>query len=85
MTRPDEPPLERIFLVVETLMPRRNSVVISKREGNMENSSGSRMVMVITRIIMESDIFNMIATSTSPAGRGMIKSNMIVITNITTE
>ena len=51
----------------------------------MENSSGSRMVMVITRIIMESDIFNMIATSTSPAGRGMIKSNMIVITNITTE
>ena len=51
----------------------------------MENSNGSRMVMVITRIIMERDIFNMIATSTSPAGRGMIKSNMIVITNITTE
>ena len=60
-------------------------MVISRSEGKMENSSGSRMVMVITRIIIENDIFRMIATSTMPAGMGMIKSSITVITNRTTE
>ena len=66
-------------------MPSRNKVVIKSSEGNMANSSGSRIVMVITRIIMERDIFKIIATSTSAAGIGMISSNTTVSTNSTTE
>ena len=75
----------RMFLVVETLIPSLNRVVTSSRDGKMENSRGSRMVMVVTRIIMERDIFNIIATSTRPAGSGMINSSMIISTKSTTE
>ena len=85
MTWPDEPILVRMFLVVETLIPSLNRVVTSSGDGKMENSRGSRMVMVVTRIIMERDIFNIIATSTRPAGSGMINSSMIISTKSTTE
>ncbi len=85
MIWPEDPPLERIFRVVETLMPRRKRVVISRRDGKIDNSRGSRIVMVVTRIIMERAIFNMIATSTNPAGSGIINKSMMVSTNSTTE
>lgn len=51
----------------------------------MENSKGSRMVMVITRIIIDKDIFSMIATSTKAGGSGIISNKMIVSTKNTTE
>ena len=75
----------RIFLVVDTLIPRRNKVVISSRDGKMENSKASRIVMVIIKIIMERDIFRIIATSTNAAGRGIINSRTMVSTNSTIE
>ena len=85
MTFPETPLLPRMFLVVETLIPRRNRVVISSSDGKIENSSGSRIVMVMTSIIIEREIFKMIATSTMDAGSGIIKRSMMVITNKTTE
>ncbi len=77
--------MDKMFLVVDTLIPSRNKVVISSNDGNMENSSGSLIVMVITRIIIERDILMMIATSTSPTGSGMISSRIMVSTNSTME
>jgi len=85
ITWPEDPEFVRIFLVVDTLIPSLNSVVISSREGKIENSKGSRMVMVITKIIMDKDIFSIIATSTKGAGSGIINNNMIVSTKNTTE
>ncbi len=85
MIIPEEPPLVRMFLVVETLIPKRNKVVTSKRDGNMENSKASLMVMVMIRIISDSDMLMMIATSTIAAGSGMINSRIIVSTNSTME
>ena len=43
------------------------------------------MVMVVTRIIKESDILIIIATSTMAAGSGIINKRIIVSTNSTTE
>ena len=51
----------------------------------MDNSSGSLIVMVMTRIIMEIAMLTTIATSTNAGGRGIIKSNMITSTKSTTE
>ena len=82
---PDSPPLVRMFLVVETLIPSRKRVVIKSREGKIDSSRGSRIVMVITRIIMEIAILITIATSTRAGGNGIIKSNMITSTKSTTE
>ncbi len=66
-------------------MPRRNSVVTSKRDGKMENSKASLMVMVMIRIISDKDMLMMIATSTIAAGSGMISNSIIVSTNSTME
>ena len=85
ITWPEEPELVRMFLVVDTLMPRRKRVVTSKRDGNMENSKGSRIVMVMIKIIIERDMLIMIATSTKAAGSGMINNRIIVSTNSTIE
>ena len=76
--------MERMFRVVETLMPSLKRVVTRRRDGKIESSRGSRIVMVDTRIIMERAIFNMIATSTIPAGSGIINKSMMVSTNSTT-
>ena len=85
MICPDEPELVRMFLVVETLIPRRNRVVTSNRDGNMENSSASLMVMVMISIIRERDILMIMATSTKASGSGMINNSIMVSTNSTME
>ena len=85
MICPEEPELVRMFLVVETLIPRRNKVVTSKRDGNMENSRASLMVMVMIRIISERDILRIMATSTMASGSGMINNRIMVSTNSTME
>jgi len=84
MTRPDAPLSVKIFLVVDTLIPSLNRVVINSRDGKMENSSGSRIVIVVTRIIMDRDIFIIIATSTTPAGSRIINSSMMASIKSTT-
>ena len=60
-------------------------MVTSKRDGNMENSKASLMVMVMIRIISDKDILTMIATSTIASGSGMINNRIIVNTNSTME
>ena len=81
MTCPASPWFIRIFLVEETLMPSRNKVVINNREGNMENSSGSRIFMLTSRIIREMEIFITIKTSSKNGLSGIINSSTITMTN----
>ena len=59
-------------------------VVISSMEGNIENSSGSFMYMVIRRMTSESDIFTTKSISSSQVGSGMIIRNIARITNTVT-
>ena len=82
---PEEPIFDKIFLVVDTLIPSRNNVVISSSDGKIENSNGSWILIVITRIIIDNAMLITIATSTSPAGNGIINSRITVSTKSTTE
>ena len=70
----------KIFLVEETLRARRNSVVISSRDGKMENSSASLIFMLISRIMIARDIFNIIITSIKNGLNGTIKSSTMATT-----
>lgn len=56
-------------LVDEIFSPRRNSVVIRRMDGNMENSRASLIYMVIMK-----------KKSSKKVGRGMIIRNIIPIT-----
>ena len=67
--------------VVDTFSPRRNRVVIRSREGKMEKSSASEMVMVIIRITMDREMLIMIRTSSRAGCRGMIR-NMTMTTTM---
>ena len=80
MTLPAKPPFVKISRVEDTLSPRRNNVVMSSREGKMENCNASEMFMVMSRIIMEMEMLTMIRTSSSAGGSGMIKNSTITTT-----
>ena len=67
--------------MLETFSPSRNRVVISSREGKMENSSASEMVMVIIRITMDREILIIISTSSRAGARGIIR-NMTMTTTM---
>lgn len=64
----------------ETFNPSRNSVVMSSSEGKMENSSGSEMLMVIIRIMMDNEMFKMISTSSTGAGSGITRNSTMTTT-----
>jgi len=68
-------------LVEETFMPRRNRVVMSSREGKMENSRASDIFMVISRIITERAMLMTRRTSSIKVGRGKIRNSTTTTTN----
>ena len=59
------------------MSPSRNSVVISKRDGNTENSSVSRIYIVMTRISSDNVIFSINKKSSMGVGRGIRIRKMI--------
>ncbi len=80
ITEPAEPPLLRMLLVVDTLIPIRYKVVIRSSDGKMENSSASLIFILISRMINPTDIFRIIITSRKNGLIGMIKSSTIMTT-----
>ena len=84
MTCPASPPRDRMFRVEDTLMPRRNRVVIRSRDGKMENSSAPLIFMLMIRIINDTAIFMMIMTSSINGLIGMIKSKTMTTTKSVT-
>ena len=81
ITIPASPPSRRIRRVEDTLRPRRNRVVISSREGKIENSSASEMLMVIIRIMMDSAMFSTIRTSSACLGSGTTRKRTMITTS----
>ena len=67
--------------VVDTFRPNRNSVVINSKDGKMENSNASEMVMVTIRITMEMEMLAIIKISKIVSGSGIIR-NMTMTTTI---
>ena len=67
------------------MIPNLNSVVMSSRDGKIENSSGDLMLMLISRIIRDMEIFIMIMTSSKNGLSGIISSSTIITTNSATE
>ena len=67
------------------MIPNLNSVVMSSRDGKIENSSGDLMHMLISRIIRDMEIFIMIMTSSKNGLSGIISSSTIITTNSATE
>ena len=61
--------------------PIRKSVVIKRSEGKIENSSGSLIFIVISRMISETDIFMMKNISNINGFNGITNNNTITITN----
>lgn len=82
ITAPAVPEFPRIFLVEEILIPIRNNVVIKSMDGKIENSSGSLIFMLISKMINEMEIFKIIKTSNTNGFNGMI-NNSTIITTIT--
>ena len=70
--------------VEEMLRPSLKTVVISSREGNMENSSDSFIYIVVIRIYTDSAILTANNRSRSAVGRGMIIKNIATMTNTVT-
>ncbi|MPM41471.1 hypothetical protein SDC9_88126 [bioreactor metagenome] len=85
ITSPAAPSFVKINLVEDTFNPSLKSVVMSNKEGNIENSNDSFICIVISKIIREIEIFNINITSSTKGGSGIIKSKTINITNIETE
>ena len=67
--------------VVDTFRPRRNRVVISSKEGKMENSNASEIVMVTIRITMDREILMIIRISSKLSSKGTIR-NMTMTTTM---
>ena len=80
MTAPACPPSRRIRRVEDTFNPSRNRVVMSSREGKMENSSASEMLMVIIRIMMDREMFTTISTSNTGADSGITRKRTMTTT-----
>ena len=55
-------------------------MVISRRDGKIENSRASEMFMVIIRIMTDSPMFTTSRRSSSCVGRGMIKNRTMTTT-----
>ena len=66
------------------MSPRRKSVVMRRRVGNIENSSGSFTYMDIISITSESPIWKMNKKSRIAVGSGMISKKTISTTNAVT-
>ena len=67
--------------VVDTFRPNRNRVVISSRDGKMENSSASEMVIVTIKITMDREMLIIIRISSKLSCTGIIR-NMTMTTTI---
>ena len=80
MTLPASPPKPRMRRVVDTFNPNRNSVVMSSRDGKMENSRASEMVMVIIKIRMDNEILTTSSTSRRLLGSGMMRNRTMTTT-----
>ena len=81
MTLPACPCFVKIIRVDEIFKPIRKSVVIKRSEGKIENSSGSLIFIVISRMISETDIFMMKNISNINGFNGITNNNTITITN----
>ncbi|MPM67524.1 hypothetical protein SDC9_114447 [bioreactor metagenome] len=82
MTFPAFPPFPRINLVEDTLSETLSNVDISKTDGNTENSRGSLICIVISSIIIDSDMFMISIASSSIVPNGIIIRNIMPIIKI---
>ena len=80
MTTPGSP-VVRIIRVLDTFIPSRNRVVMSSREGKMENSSASEIFIVIIRIMTDSPMLMMSRMSKICGGSGINRNMTTTTTN----